>query len=51
LSLCAAAGDQMCIGQRDLVAQKLKGSKLSEAQRLAREWKPKKESEQESEQH
>jgi hypothetical protein len=46
LSLCAAGGDQKCIGQRDLVAQKLKGSKLTEAQRLAREWKPQKESEQ-----
>jgi len=51
LSLCAAGGDQMCVAQRDLVAQKLKGAKLSEAQRLAREWKPKKESEQESGQH
>ena len=39
LSLCAAAGEQSCIGQRDLVAQKLKGSKLAEAQRMAREWK------------
>ena len=32
-------GEQSCIGQRDLVAQKLKGSKLAEAQRMAREWK------------
>ncbi len=39
LSLCAAAGKQSCIGQRDLVAQKLKGSKLADAQRMAREWK------------
>ncbi len=46
LSLCAAAGDQKCSAQRDLVSQKLKGSKLAEAQRIAREWKPKKESEQ-----
>ena len=51
LSLCAAGGDQMCVSQRDLVAQKLKGAKLSEAQRLAREWKPQKESEQGSEKH
>ncbi|HZT37342.1 MAG TPA: tetratricopeptide repeat protein [Bryobacteraceae bacterium] len=46
LSLCAAAGNEKCAAQRDLVARKLKGSKLSEAQRIAREWKPKKESDQ-----
>ena len=51
LSLCSASGDQMCIAQRDLVAQKLKGARLTDAQRLAHEWKPKKESEQEPEKH
>lgn len=40
-SLCAAAGNQTCADHRDLVAKKLRGSKLDEAQRLAREWKPK----------
>lgn len=40
LSLCAAKGDEKCAAQRDLVAQKLSGSKLANAQRMAREWKP-----------
>lgn len=45
LSICAAAGDQSCESQRDLVAEKLKGSRLrgsrlETAQRMAREWKP-----------
>lgn len=39
LSLCAAEGDQKCVAQRDLVAQKLKPDKLAAAQRMAREWK------------
>ncbi len=43
LSLCAAAGEKGCDDQRDLVAKKLKSSKLDEAQRLAREWKPERE--------
>jgi TPR repeat protein len=41
LSLCAASGDSSCTGQRDLVAGKLSASKLTAAQRLTREWKPK----------
>ncbi len=41
LSLCAASGDSSCAGQRDLVAEKLSGSKLAAAQRLTREWKAK----------
>jgi TPR repeat protein len=40
-SLCAASGNETCADHRDQVAKKLKGSKLAEAQRLAREWKPK----------
>lgn len=40
LSLCAASGDNKCAAQRDLVAKKLHGAKLTEAQRMAREWKP-----------
>jgi TPR repeat protein len=43
LNLCAAKGDSKCVAQRDLVAQKLKPSKLAEAQRLSSEWKPRKE--------
>lgn len=39
LSICSAAGEESCLGQRDLVAKKLKRSKLEEAQRLAKEWK------------
>jgi TPR repeat protein len=44
LNLCAAKGDARCAEQRDLVAKKLKGSQLSEAQRMSSEFTPKKES-------
>jgi TPR repeat protein len=40
LSLCAAANEQSCAAQRDLVAHKLSSSKLTAAQRLTRDWKP-----------
>ena len=40
LSLCAAAGEESCAAQRDLIAQKLSSSKLAAAQRLTRDWKP-----------
>jgi TPR repeat protein len=40
LSLCAAAGEESCTAQRDLVAQKLSKSKLEAAQRTTRDWKP-----------
>lgn len=43
LNVCAAKGDEKCAAQRDLVAQKLKGSKLATAQRISTDWKPKKE--------
>src|SRR5512140_2035652 len=39
LSICAASGSEGCITQRDLVAKKLKGNQLAEAQRLTRDWK------------
>jgi TPR repeat protein len=39
-SLCAAAGNDTCAEHRDIVAKKLNASKLAEAQRQAREWKP-----------
>lgn len=41
LSLCAAGGNETCAEHRDWVAKKLKGSQLSNAQRMTREWKPK----------
>ena len=40
LNICAAKGDAKCVMQRDLVAKKLSPSKLTAAQRLASEWKP-----------
>ncbi len=43
LNVCAAKGDQKCVAQRDLVAQKLKPKQLAEAQRLASAFKPKQE--------
>ena len=46
LNICAAKGNAGCISQRDLVSKKLKGSQLTEAQRLSVEFTPKKESEQ-----
>lgn len=39
LSLCAAGGNQTCAEHRDWVGKKLKGSQLSAAQRMTREWK------------
>ncbi len=41
MSLCAATGDEKCVAQRDLIAQKLSASKLATAQQSTREWKPK----------
>ena len=45
LNICAAQGNAGCITQRDLVAKKLKPNQVSEAQRLATDFKPQKESE------
>ena len=42
LNICASKGDETCASHRDLIAQKLKGSKLAAAQRMSSEWKPKK---------
>lgn len=41
LSVCAAGGNNTCGEHRDWVEKKLKGSQLSNARRLAQEWKPK----------
>jgi TPR repeat protein len=43
LNICAAKGEQKCVAQRDLVAQKLKPKQLTTAQRLASEFTPKQE--------
>ncbi|MBS1875915.1 MAG: sel1 repeat family protein [Acidobacteria bacterium] len=39
-ALCSAAGNDACTAQRDLAAKRLNSGKLSEARRLAREFKP-----------
>jgi TPR repeat protein len=43
LNVCAAKGDQKCVAQRDLVAQKLKPKQLVLAQHLASQFAPKQE--------
>lgn len=45
LNICAAKGNAGCVTQRDLVAKKLKPNQVSEAQRLATDFKPQKEAE------
>jgi uncharacterized protein len=45
LNLCAAKGYAGCASQRDLIAKKLKAAQLTEAQRLATDFKPQKETE------
>jgi len=45
LNICAAKGNAGCVAQRDLVAKKLKPAQIAEAQRLATEFRPLKESE------
>ncbi|MGP0075998.1 MAG: tetratricopeptide repeat protein [Bryobacteraceae bacterium] len=45
LNLCAAKGNAGCVTQRDLIAKKLKPAQVTEAQRLATDFKPQKESE------
>lgn len=45
LNICAAKGTAGCASQRDLIAKKLKAPQLADAQRLATEFKPQKESE------
>ncbi len=44
LNICAAKGNAGCVTQRDLIAKKLKPAQVAEAQRLATEFKPQKES-------
>ncbi len=44
LNICAAKGNSGCVTQRDLIAKKLKPGQVAEAQRLATDFKPQKES-------
>ena len=41
-SLAAAEGDEVATKSRDLIAKKMTPEQITEAQKLAREWKPKK---------
>src|SRR5579859_5772774 len=41
LSICAASGNENCAAHRDLISKKLKGSQLSNAQKMVEDWKPK----------
>ena|ERR1700690_2274003 len=43
LNICAAKGEQKCVAQRDLVAEKLKPKQLVTAQRLSGEFTPRQE--------
>jgi uncharacterized protein len=43
MNICAAKGNAGCISQRDLLAKKLKRPQLEQAQRLATEFHPQKE--------
>ena len=45
LNICAAKGNSGCVTQRDLIAKKLKPGQVAEAQRLATDFKPQKETE------
>jgi TPR repeat protein len=45
MNICAAKGNSGCATQRDLLDKKLKTAQLAEAQRLATDFKPQKESE------
>ena len=45
MNICAAKGNAGCLSQRDLIAKKLKPAQVTEAQRLASQFSPKKESE------
>jgi TPR repeat protein len=42
-NVCAAKGDPKCVAKRDFVAKQLKPSQLANAQRLSKEFTPKKE--------
>jgi len=41
-NLCASAGSEKCVKQRNLMEKKMSLSKIEKAQEMARNWKPKK---------
>ena len=43
MNICAASGNSGCVTQRDLLAKKLKPAQVTQAQRLATEFAPRKE--------
>lgn len=45
MNICAATGNHGCTTQRDLLAKKLKPAQLAQAQRVASEFSPRKETE------
>ncbi len=40
--ICGPYADRIAVKNRDIVAKKMTPAQISEAQKLAREWKPKK---------
>lgn len=45
MNICAASGNNGCVTQRDLLAKKLKPAQVTQAQRMATEFTPRKENE------
>jgi uncharacterized protein len=45
MNICAASGNAGCVTQRDLLAKKLKPAQVTQAQRMATEFTPRKENE------
>ena len=41
-NICGSGGDEGCVNNRNFVEKKMSPSQIEEAQRLARNWKPKK---------
>ena len=41
-NICGSNGDKDCVKNRNIVEKKMSPSQIEEAQRLARNWKPKK---------
>jgi len=41
-NICGSSGDKDCVKNRNIVEKKMSPSQIEEAQRLARNWKPKK---------
>jgi len=41
-NICGSIGDEVCVRNRNIVEKKMSPQQIEEAQRLARNWKPKK---------